>query len=89
MFMRTGMGLPLSFLSSQRRLQQPRLVNNPGLKRTEVAQYPIRYSGRVSPIIRLRTTLKITFFYSAKKLENLSLFVTPALIQPATCNLQN
>jgi len=30
MFMRKGMGLPLSFLSSQQSLQQPRLVNNPG-----------------------------------------------------------
>jgi len=30
MFLRKGMGLPLSFLSSQRSLQQPRLVNNPG-----------------------------------------------------------
>jgi hypothetical protein len=30
MSLRTGMGLPLSLLSSQRCLQQPRLVNNPG-----------------------------------------------------------
>jgi len=29
-FLRKCMGLPLSFLSSQRCLQQPRLVNNPG-----------------------------------------------------------
>jgi len=30
MSMRKGMGLPYSLLSSQRRLRQPRLVNNPG-----------------------------------------------------------
>jgi hypothetical protein len=30
MSIRTGMGLPLSLRSSQRRLQQPQLVNNPG-----------------------------------------------------------
>jgi len=28
--LRKGMGLPLSLLSSQQSLQQPRLVNNPG-----------------------------------------------------------
>jgi hypothetical protein len=30
MFVRKGMGLPLSLLSSQRRIQQPRLVNDQG-----------------------------------------------------------
>ncbi len=63
MLMRTGMRLPLSLLSSQRCLQQPRLVNNPGQsKENKIEQAVLYFEGGNAGFYFIECAHKLVIF---------------------------